>query len=104
MAGEPQSRLDELLPWKWRYDRRHDQVAQLATSDPSVIAGIPNTGSRPTQPAAYTGGSPGSYESTVRGIRSWEQQHVLKVVSDHVETMVDWQPNSIVSESREHSP
>lgn len=27
VAGEPQSRLDELLPWNWRGDRQHNRVA-----------------------------------------------------------------------------
>ena len=27
IAGTPQTRLDELLPWNWKDDRRHDQAA-----------------------------------------------------------------------------
>ena len=27
IAGTPQSRIDALLPWNWRDDRRHDQAA-----------------------------------------------------------------------------
>ena len=27
IAGTPQSQLDELLPWNWQDDRRHDQAA-----------------------------------------------------------------------------
>ena len=27
IAGTPQTRLDELLPWNWKDNRRHDQAA-----------------------------------------------------------------------------
>ena len=27
IAGMPQSQLDELLPWNWQDNRRHDQAA-----------------------------------------------------------------------------
>ena len=27
IAGTPQSQLDELLPWNWQDNRRHDQAA-----------------------------------------------------------------------------
>ena len=27
IAGTPRTRLDELLPWNWEDDRRHDQAA-----------------------------------------------------------------------------
>ena len=56
IAGTPQTRPDELLPWNWEDDRRHDQAAQMAEIPTGALSRrSSNDQTQPETPAVFGG-------------------------------------------------